>query len=217
MLGLTAEEWQSILPVLGKLGVAALLAGIIGWEREMHGRPAGVRTHMLMALGVVLFCESSKMFGGDQGRIAAQVVTGVGFLGAGTILRMGPEIKGLTTAASLWATSGISMVVSVGGAFIVVAIAAALLSLFTLVTVDRIENRFLKDVKSKMLHLTLDERSDVLELLQYLSTFTQLKVRSVQVHQSDPDIVIDVELRGETDNLLESVAAMKGVRHAAWQ
>ena len=77
------------IDVLIKLGIGAAIGGAIGYEREFHGRPAGIRTHMLMVLGVVLFCEVSKAFApNDQARIAAQIVTGVGFLGAGTILRL---------------------------------------------------------------------------------------------------------------------------------
>src|SRR3954471_10979252 len=89
--------------VLVKMGVGALMAGLIGWEREKHGRPAGIRTHMLMVMGVILFSEAGKYFGAtsDPSRVAAQIVTGVGFLGAGTIMRVGPEIRGLTTAASI--------------------------------------------------------------------------------------------------------------------
>jgi len=90
---------------------------MVGWEREVHGRPAGMRTHMLLVIGVVLMCEVSRAFSpaGDPARIAAQIVTGVGFLGAGAIMRIGMEVKGLTSAASLWTVTGIGMAVSVGG------------------------------------------------------------------------------------------------------
>src|SRR4051794_32828665 len=100
-------SWQVALAILLKLGLGAILSGFVGWERELHGRPAGVRTHMLVATGVILLCEVSKAFPGqDKSRIAAQIVTGIGFLGAGTIFRMGGEVRGLTSAASVWAIAG---------------------------------------------------------------------------------------------------------------
>jgi putative Mg2+ transporter-C (MgtC) family protein len=136
------DAWSVLLGALLKLGIAAILGGLIGWERESHGRPAGIRTHMMTVIGVVMFSEVSKHFAtGDPTRIAAQIVTGIGFLGAGTILRHGPEIRGLTTAATLWAAAGIGMAVSTGGVYIVIAVAATLLSLFTLEVVERFEKR----------------------------------------------------------------------------
>src|SRR5690606_8844195 len=116
-----ADSWREALGLLLKLGYAALLAGLVGIEREISGRPAGIRTHMLVGIGAALFSMTGEAFAGDQGRVAAQVVTGVGFLGAGTIMRMGGEVKGLTTAASVWATAAIGMAVAVGGTFLIVA------------------------------------------------------------------------------------------------
>lgn len=131
-----ADALLRALEVLIKAGIAVICAGLIGWEREIHGRPAGVRTHMLMALGVLLFSEVSKAFSStDETRIAANIVTGVGFLGAGTILRTGLEVKGLTTAASIWSVTGIVMAVSVGRAFYWVALAGTALTLITLALV----------------------------------------------------------------------------------
>jgi putative Mg2+ transporter-C (MgtC) family protein len=85
--------------------VAALLGGFIGWERERHGREAGIRTYAAVSLGACLFGLVSTHLSeiGDKARIAAQVVSGVGFLGAGVILRDAGQVTGLTTAATLWA------------------------------------------------------------------------------------------------------------------
>ena len=93
-----------------RLFAAILFGGLIGLERESHKRPAGFRTHILVCVGSALimiisqyaFLEFSGKLGYDPGRIAAQVISGIGFLGAGTILREGSSVKGLTTAASLW-------------------------------------------------------------------------------------------------------------------
>lgn len=104
-------------PMLGRIAVATLLGALIGYERERAGKPAGVRTHGMVALGAALFTAVS-VFGfegrGDPARMAAQIVTGVGFLGAGTILHLRGTVQGLTTAASLWVAAAIGTAVAVG-------------------------------------------------------------------------------------------------------
>ena len=104
-------------PMLGRIALATLLGAFIGYERERAGKPAGVRTHGMVALGSALFTAVS-VFGfegqGDPARMAAQIVTGVGFLGAGTILHLRGTVQGLTTAASLWVTAAIGTAVAVG-------------------------------------------------------------------------------------------------------
>jgi len=104
-----------------RLVLAAALGALIGGEREIHGHPAGIRTHMLVALGSGLFTVLSiHGFGQGPGvpidptRIAAQIVSGIGFLGAGAILKDGIVIRGLTTAASLWATAAVGMAAGAG-------------------------------------------------------------------------------------------------------
>lgn len=103
--------------MLLRLVVAAVLGALVGYERERSGKPAGVRTHGMVSLGAALFTlVSVQGFGGagDPARVAAQVVTGIGFLGAGAILHAGGSVHGLTTAASLWVTAAIGMAVGVG-------------------------------------------------------------------------------------------------------
>jgi len=91
-----------------RLLAAFVLGGVIGLERERRDRPAGLRTHILVTVGAALVMMLSRLVAGedfDPGRIAAGVVTGIGFLGAGTIIRSGPDVHGLTTAATIWGTS----------------------------------------------------------------------------------------------------------------
>jgi putative Mg2+ transporter-C (MgtC) family protein len=115
-----------------RLVVAALLGLAVGFEREIHGHPAGLRTHMLVAVGSGLFTVLSAYgFGAgsaavpiDPTRIAAQIVSGIGFLGAGAILKDGIVIRGLTTAASLWATSAVGMAAG-AGEYVIAAVATA--------------------------------------------------------------------------------------------
>ena len=106
-------HWQMV----ARLILAAGLGAIVGYEREYEGKPAGVRTHGMVALGAALFTVVSLYgFGGvgDPGRVAAQVVTGIGFLGEGAILHERGSVRGLTTAASLWVTAAIGVAVGVG-------------------------------------------------------------------------------------------------------
>jgi putative Mg2+ transporter-C (MgtC) family protein len=113
------------LDLSARMLIAAVLGAAIGFEREIHEHPAGMRTHLLVALGSAIFTELSIFgFGATSGgtgsapvdptRIAAQVVSGIGFLGAGAILKYGTSIRGLTTAASLWATAAVGMAVGAG-------------------------------------------------------------------------------------------------------
>lgn len=111
------------LPVtLFRLFLSFILGGLIGLEREWHRQSAGLRTHILISLGATLLTllsiyipQTHKNFqGGDPGRIAAQVITGIGFLGGGAIFRLGANVRGLTTAASIWIVAGIGMAVGAG-------------------------------------------------------------------------------------------------------
>ncbi|HHY27127.1 MAG TPA: MgtC/SapB family protein [Desulfitobacterium dehalogenans] len=104
-----------------RLLLACVLGGIVGWEREKIHKPAGLRTHILVALGAALVTivsmyafTSFNYANKDPGRIAANIVTGIGFLGAGTIMREGTSVKGLTTAASIWVVAAIGMAVATG-------------------------------------------------------------------------------------------------------
>lgn len=118
----------SIIDIFLRLALAAGLGGAIGLEREFRHKPAGLRTNMLIALGSALFSMLSVELGsaaGSPDRVAAQVVTGIGFLGAGAILRHGENIEGLTTAATVWVNAAIGMAAGLG-AYSAAAVGAAL-------------------------------------------------------------------------------------------
>jgi putative Mg2+ transporter-C (MgtC) family protein len=142
-----------------RLILSILLGGIIGLERETINKPAGFRTHILVCLGstiimlvsLFIFHEFRGHTDVDPGRIPAQVISGIGFLGAGTIIIEGANVKGLTTAASLWTVAAIGLAVGVG--FYYGAILATFLILLTLITFNRLEAVILK--KSYLQPLTL--------------------------------------------------------------
>lgn len=212
----TAEAAQQALSVLIKLGIAVILGGAVGWEREMHGRPAGVRTHMLVVLGVTLFSEVSKNFGGgDPARIAAQIVTGIGFLGAGTILRFGVEIRGLTTAASIWAVAGIGMAVSVGGYFLIVATVATVLALFTLTVVDNLEKRFSHQSHPRVMQIETDNPENVAAILELIGK-TNARMLGLRIVTSSPVYTVHLDIAGDRRGVFETIAQSPGVRSANW-
>ena len=126
-----------------RLLVAAVLGAVVGLEREYHDHPAGMRTHLLVSVGAAAFTilsiEAFAAPGADPARIAAQIVTGIGFLGAGAILKDRGAIKGLTTAASLWAVAAVGM--ASGAAAWGVAIATTVIVVVSLWPLHEIERR----------------------------------------------------------------------------
>ncbi len=162
------------LSLLGRVLVAAALSGVIGLEREFHGRPAGLRTHLLVGVGAALvivtfeaipaILAQSGAWGGmmrvDPGRVAAGIITGIGFLGAGTILRVGDWVRGLTTAASIWFVAGVGIVAGEG--LYVLAVGGTVIGFTVLGLIDRIEQRIPSAVyHSITLMVQPDKRNDV--------------------------------------------------------
>lgn len=135
----------SDIELLARLGLAALLGGAVGVEREVADQPAGLRTHILLSIGACLFTLVSAYGWGDVGgandpsRMAAQIVSGIGFLGAGAILRQSLSIRGVTTAASIWSTAALG--VAVGAGEYVIGVGATVLILGTLVGLRTVRNR----------------------------------------------------------------------------
>ena len=119
--------------------IAAVLGALLGLEREWRGKEAGLRTNTLIAIGAALFTVMSSLMGGDAGRIAAQVVTGVGFLGAGAIMRTGANVHGLTTAAMIWVNAAIG--VAAGAGYIrlaAIVTGITLVAMLALIPLDRL-------------------------------------------------------------------------------
>ncbi len=130
----------SVPTVALRLLLAFVLGGIIGLERERRDRPAGLRTHILVTVASALLMMLSRLVAGesaDPGRIAAGVVTGIGFLGAGTIIRYGTDVHGLTTAATIWAASAVGLTVGIGS--YIAAVVATAIIFVTLTALRRVE------------------------------------------------------------------------------
>jgi len=202
--------------ILLKLGIAAILSGIVGWEREIHGRPAGIRTHMLVCLGVVIFGEVSKSFPTqDPSRIAAQIITGIGFLGAGTILRTGGTVLGLTTAASLWAVSGIGLAISTGGYFYWVALFGTVLCLLTLTVVNQFEKLFAKGTHTQDLIVIASSRDIAIQLVPAIEKLGG-KLGSIKIEDAEGGVRISLSIRGARERILETLGSIEGVLAASW-
>jgi len=171
---------ENLTTYLIRLLVALLVGGLIGLEREFKGKPAGIRTNMLMCIGsamiMIISIEISKLGKGyaDPGRIAAQVVTGIGFLGAGTIIRSKFHITGLTTAATIWVLSALGL--AIGAGYITLAVIGAVFITITLTLMRYIEDAILRRRKTHILAITLTPKEGI--LLKVLETFTSLKVIS---------------------------------------
>jgi putative Mg2+ transporter-C (MgtC) family protein len=157
----TVADPAKFYELVVKLGISAVLGGAIGWERERRGHPTGVRTLMLVMVGCTLMTEVSMRFGDPSpSRVAAQIVTGIGFLGAGAIMRRGAEVKGLTSAASIWVAAAIGMAVGIGGDLYAGAVAATVLTIVTLSFVDVITGRVFGHRESIELTVTLAPGAD---------------------------------------------------------
>jgi len=182
--------------LLLRLLVAAVLGSIVGLERERGEWAAGLRTHMLVSLGACLFMiVSAYGFGGvlgrpavvlDPSRIAAQEVTGVGFLGAGTILMRGSVVRGLTTAASLWAVAAVGL--ATGGGLYGPAVATTALIVVILAGVKPLERRFFSSRRPRFLSLSIDSRSVSIDRIEATVADVGVDLRRLIVRRSDvPD------------------------------
>lgn len=145
-----------------KLFLSLIAGGLVGLNRERHKQPAGFRTHILICLGSTLIMVLSIYIpqtyfdfkNGDPGRIAAQVVAGIGFLGAGAIIRLGTNVRGLTTAASIWLISAVGL--AIGAGLYVISLVMVGFALFTLVVLERAEHRLIPQYNIKTVILDFD-------------------------------------------------------------
>jgi len=193
--------------------VAAALGLAVGFEREIHGHPAGLRTHMLVAAGSGLFTVLSAYgFEGvargvtgtaaiDPTRIAAQIVSGIGFLGAGAILKDGVVIRGLTTAASLWATSAVGMAAGAGEYIIaVVATGTILVSLWPInALAERLHGSSIPAVQLRLSLDNLERLGDVTGIL----VKQRLEVGQISTHRLSKNTYrADITVRGRTPSVI---------------
>ena len=204
-----------------RLLISAVLGATIGLEREIHGHPAGMRTHLLVSLGSGLFTVLS-LFGFpaaegaplDPSRVAAQIVSGIGFLGAGAIIKDGFSVRGLTTAASLWATAAIGM--AAGAAMPVVAIVGTAIIVFSLWPLNRVAERVHGLVReAATLHLELRKRGGIVEVSRIL-TEHGVEIQRLSSEEENGGIVVELGLRrrggADLDGAVQKIRRLEGVR-----
>ena len=173
-------EWGYILRIL----LAAGLSAVIGIEREFHGRPAGLRTHLLVGVGAATVMVAFQAAAGpglpnEIGRLAAGVITGIGFLGAGTIIKVGDWVRGLTTAASLWFVAMLGIASGLGITWI--AVGAAGIGLAILAVVDPLASRIPSRIY-QVLTITVEARRQADVQNELLSCCVEEKMRATLVN-----------------------------------
>jgi putative Mg2+ transporter-C (MgtC) family protein len=213
----------SDLELLGRLLLAAVLGGAIGAERELNDQAAGLRTHMLLTIGACLFTVISAFgFGGgprDPSRLAAQIVTGIGFLGGGAIVRHGLTVKGLTTAASIWATASVG--VAVGAGRYVLGVGAAALIVGTLFGLRRASSALQRYGVSREELLLVTRPGFDLERIVDAAREEKVDLRGLdrQVGDGEDRVVLVVKLRPRyrTERLVDVLGRLDGVRQVEWE
>jgi len=218
------------LPLL----VALIVGGMIGFEREIHGRPAGLRTHMLVCLASALMIQASHVVPldvptvndtvrivMDPNRLAAGIVTGIGFLGAATVIRAGDIVRGITTGATVWSVAGLGIVIGQGE--YVLAIVAGFLILLLLAGVDRLARGIAPVIYRRL--VVRGERSELTQLAETVGEM--LKARKIRVQdlsgtRAGPEhpfqLVFHIRCRNvkQAPEMLELLSDLKGVTSVEW-
>ncbi|MDP6958047.1 MAG: MgtC/SapB family protein [Planctomycetota bacterium] len=196
-----------LLQTSARLGLAFLLGGVIGLERETHGQAAGLRTHMIVTVGAALITIISlkvALMGtgvpSDPGRIAAQIVSGIGFLGAGAIIRYGMTIRGLTTAACLWTSAGIGMACGIG--FWFGACATAALTVIATFVFDRVEKKYLQDSSVRRIIIRASEGAGVLEKVEGVFQKEAIRMKSIGIEKDFIEKILQLNI---TVNMSEKI------------
>lgn len=221
---LTAFDLDTVFRLL----LASLLGGLIGLERELHGRPAGFRTHLLVSLGAALFVAVSISFyriygnfggvapvGVDPGRVAAQVVTGIGFLGAGAIIREKGSIRGLTTAACLWVAAAIG--VACGAGLFAISLVVTAIALLSLLVLKQVEGVLNKDTYQQVTVVSNDLPGQFERIEQIVQQCGASLMETALERQLDTATIrfefrLRVATRGTSCRLVDLLSAVEGVR-----
>lgn len=203
------------LEIALKIGLAALLAGLVGAEREWTGKAAGLRTHMLIAVGAALLTDVSIGIGDrfaagsaawDPGRISAQIVSGVGFLGAGTIIQARGGVRGLTTAAGLWVAAALGL--AIGASFYVEAAVTTAVLLIILIAFRPLENRLLRRNRQRV-YLDLGPGHEISDLTAALEA-ADVDVEGFQVQETEGYRFVRLVFRGSREDRERLLARLDG-------
>lgn len=211
------------LTIVGKLFLASVLGGLIGLERELHRKPAGLRTNLFMCVGATLYTilsgELARQFGGDHTRIAAQIIPGIGFIGAGAILRDRGGVVGLTTAATIFVVASIGM--AVGGGMYWTGTYTALMCLLALSILGWAEERTLKR-HLLVFRITVADPVPAMKTANETLSEMEIQMQHFQLVHVGTEFVLEFEVEvrhAQAEELVKKLSAVGGrcevVRHEA--
>ena len=196
-----SDVFMKIYEVVIRLVLAILIGGAVGYERESKNRPAGFRTHILVCLGAAVISmiqeytvsdtirliianpQLSSALKADSGRLGAQVISGIGFLGAGTIIHEKGSVKGLTTAASIWVVACIGL--AIGSGYYTLSVLSAISAVIVLVSLKKVERKFID--KASIIKIEIDSR-DKTETVKELADYFQgkdIEIQNIEFHVED--------------------------------
>ncbi len=219
------NEWIIVF----RLVLSAILSGIVGFEREFHGRAAGFRTHILLCVGSTLimltsihiFDVYSSRVPIDPARLAAGVVTGIGFMGAGTIMRYKASVRGLTTATSLWVVSGLGL--AVGSGLYFGAIVTTLIAVIALMFFSRLEHVMIRKNWYKTIVIeTKDGLEQLKKIREALSEYgSEINDLEADRSKDGTHMILKFGLKLTTNlhnaQLIEAIARLEGVKSVKWE
>jgi len=215
--------------ILFRLILAAVLSGIIGFEREFHGRAAGFRTHILVCIGSTLIMLTSMhifdLYSGrvavDPARIAAGVITGIGFLGAGTIMHSRSSVRGLTTAASLWVVAGLGL--AVGSGLYFGSVVTTVLTVVTLFLFSRLEHVMIRRDWYRTMSIEAREGTDRLKSIRAILGQYGVEITDFEADRAEDgaNMVLRLGLKLQSakraDQILSDIGNLDGVKYVKWE
>jgi len=207
------------LVIFAKLFMALICGGIIGFERGRHNQPAGLRTHIIISLGACLVMILSIFMGeqymADRARIAAQVVSGIGFLGGAAIIRFKFAIKGVTTMATIWTTAGIGL--TIGGGLYLASIFASGLVMFTLMVLNIWEKKVVKTTSLSKLQIQARRNIDLIPQIFTVMKSYKIKIGNFGLTEDiagdnlDINFTIRIPTQIDVNSLFYDISTMEGV------
>ncbi|MCM8790389.1 MAG: MgtC/SapB family protein [Candidatus Omnitrophica bacterium] len=214
--------------IVFRLILAAVLSGLIGFEREFHGRAAGFRTHILLCIGSCLIMLTSMhifdIYYGrvsvDPARIAAGVITGIGFLGAGTIMHSHSSVRGLTTAASLWVVAGLGL--AVGSGLYFGSIITTVLTVVVLMMFSKIEHAMIRKYWYRTVVVEASDSIEQLKAIREKIIEGRAEITDFEVDRAKTGgMILKLGLRlfspKYSDQLIADIGRLDGVKHAKWE
>ncbi|HVM08715.1 MAG TPA: MgtC/SapB family protein [Acidimicrobiales bacterium] len=215
-------DLPSELELAARIGLALLLGGVVGFEREINDQPAGLRTHIAVSLGACLFAivsaygfdefngpRADSVYQVDVTRVASQIVSGMGFLGGGAILKYGANVRGLTTAASLWVTAAIGLAVAVGSYTVaLVTTAAVILSLVLLRMPKRWIEARIAAKESDVVVIRVADGAPAAPVIAAATSLEGIAVKSLNIERTETGVVVSLRAGAEKGRLEDVVAPL---------